>query len=117
MPYKLRKAPKRDLFWVVGENGVKHSKEPLPRERAEAQMRALYSAMRREGGVSIPKKEFVKEHLKLLNIFKHPTKKALNAEYADQSKELKKVLKANHHKLKPVMVGGNKMVCMNIDAY
>jgi hypothetical protein len=93
MPYKLRKAPKRDLYWVVGENGVKHSKDPIPRERAEAQMRALYSAMRKEGGVSIPKKEFIKEHKKLLNIFKHPTKKALKAEYADQSKELKRVMK------------------------
>jgi len=115
MPYKLRKAPKRDLYWVVGENGVKHSKEPLPIERAKAQMRALYSAMRKEGGVSIPLNIFVKEHEKLLNIFKHPTKKALQSEYADQSKELKKVLKANHHKLKPVMVGGNKMVELNIE--
>jgi hypothetical protein len=104
------------LYWVVAEDGTKKSKDPIPRERAEAQMRALYSAMRREGGVSIPKKEFVKEHLKLLNIFKHPTKKALQSEFQDQSKELKKVLKANHHKLKPVMVGGNKMVSMNIDA-
>ena len=50
MPYKLRKAPKRDLYWVVGDDGKKHSKEPLPRERAEAQMRALYAAMRKEGG-------------------------------------------------------------------
>ena len=49
MPYKLRKAPKRDLYWVVGEDGTKHSKDPLPRARAEAQMRALYSAMRKEG--------------------------------------------------------------------
>jgi hypothetical protein len=45
MPYKLRKAPKRDLFWVVNkETGTKHSKEPLPKERAQAQMRALYAA-------------------------------------------------------------------------
>jgi len=43
--YKLRKAPKRDLFWVVNkETGKKHSKEPLPKERAQAQMRALYAA-------------------------------------------------------------------------
>jgi hypothetical protein len=52
MPYKLRKAPKRDLYWVVGEDGKKHSEEPLPRARAEAQMRALYSAMRKNGEVS-----------------------------------------------------------------
>jgi hypothetical protein len=43
--YKLRKAPGRPLFWVVGEDGKHHSKEPLPKERAEAQMRALYRAM------------------------------------------------------------------------
>lgn len=49
MPYKLRKAPNRDLYWVVGEDGTKHSKDPIPKERAEAQMRALYAAMRKEG--------------------------------------------------------------------
>lgn len=44
MPYKLRKAPKKELYWVVNkETGKKHSKEPLPRKRAEAQMRALYA--------------------------------------------------------------------------
>jgi hypothetical protein len=49
MPYKLRKAPKRELYWVVGEDGKKHSKEPIPLERAKAQMRALYASMRRGG--------------------------------------------------------------------
>jgi hypothetical protein len=44
--YRLRKAPKRDLYWVVGQDGTKHSKEPLPKERAEAQRRALYAAWR-----------------------------------------------------------------------
>ena len=48
MPYKLRKAPSRDLYWVVNkETGKKHSRDPLPRDRAEAQMRALYAAERR----------------------------------------------------------------------
>ena len=50
MPYKLRKAPKRNLYWVVGADGTKHSKEPIPKERAEAQMRALYAAETKEGG-------------------------------------------------------------------
>ena len=54
MPYKLRKAPNRDLYWVVSLDGTKHSKEPLPKARAEAQMRALYSAMRMEGGGARP---------------------------------------------------------------
>ncbi len=44
MPYKLRKAPKRDLYWVVGEDGNHMSKDPIPKERAEAQMRALYAS-------------------------------------------------------------------------
>lgn len=47
MPFKLRKAPKKDLYWVVGPDGKHHSKDPLPKERAKAQMRALYAA---EGG-------------------------------------------------------------------
>lgn len=46
--YKLRKAPKRDLYWVVGQDGTKHSKEPIPKERAEAQMRALYAVWRKK---------------------------------------------------------------------
>lgn len=51
MPYKLRKAPKRDLYWVVNkETGKKHSNEPLPKEKAQAQMRALYAAENKEGG-------------------------------------------------------------------
>lgn len=48
MPYKLRKAPLRDLYWVIAEDGRHMSKDPLPRERAVAQMRALYRATRRE---------------------------------------------------------------------
>jgi hypothetical protein len=49
--YKLRKAPKRDLYWVVGKDGKKYSKEPIPKERAEAQMRALYAAEPKTGGM------------------------------------------------------------------
>lgn len=47
MVWKLRKAPNRDLYWVVDVNGKKYSKEPIPLERAKAQMRALYA---NEGG-------------------------------------------------------------------
>jgi len=51
MPYKLRKAPKRDLYWVVNkETGKKYSNEPLPKERAKDQMKALYASERKEGG-------------------------------------------------------------------
>lgn len=52
MPYKLRKAPKRELYWVVAIDGTHKSRDPLPLERAKAQMRALYAAERRKfGGV------------------------------------------------------------------
>jgi len=51
MPYKLRKAPRRNLYWVVSKDtGLKHSKDPLPMERAKAQMRALYANEGKEGG-------------------------------------------------------------------
>jgi hypothetical protein len=50
MPYKLRKAPKRDLFWVVDEDGKHHSKDPIHKEQAQAQMRALYRAENIKGG-------------------------------------------------------------------
>lgn len=57
MPYKLRKAPKRDLYWVVTiETGKKHSKDPISKDKAKAQLRILESALK--GGVSLrmPKK-------------------------------------------------------------
>jgi hypothetical protein len=42
MPYKLRKAPNRDLFWVVNtETGHKHSIEPIPKSRAQRQLNLL----------------------------------------------------------------------------
>lgn len=49
MPYKLRKAPGRDLYWVVSiDTGKKHSKDPITKEKAEAQMRVLIAAMGEE---------------------------------------------------------------------
>ena len=46
MPYKLRKAPNRNLYWVVtSETGKKHSKEPIALEKAKAQMRILEKAL------------------------------------------------------------------------
>lgn len=61
MPFRLRKAPKRELYWVVGEDGKKYSKDPLPKERAEAQRRALYAAETRGGGPSQSKPKEVSE--------------------------------------------------------
>jgi len=43
MPYALRKAPNKTLYWVVNkETGKHYSKDPLPRDKAESQMRVLY---------------------------------------------------------------------------
>jgi len=55
--YKLRKAPKRDLYWVVGEDGTHHSKDPLTMEQAKKQMTALNIAHARKMGYKIPKKK------------------------------------------------------------
>jgi hypothetical protein len=58
--WRLRKAPRRDLYWVVSkEDGKHHSKDPLPLERAKAQMRALYAAKgRMTGGATLDEKMF-----------------------------------------------------------
>jgi hypothetical protein len=44
MPFKLRKVPKKDLYWVVDDKGKHYSKEGLPKDRAKEQMKALYAA-------------------------------------------------------------------------
>ena len=42
MPYKLRKAPKKELYWVVNtENGNKHSILPIAKDVAQRQMNLL----------------------------------------------------------------------------
>lgn len=44
MPYNLRKSRGHNAYWVVNEEtGKKFSRDPIPRERAEAQRRALYA--------------------------------------------------------------------------
>jgi hypothetical protein len=44
MPYKLRKSPNKNLYWVVTKStGRKHSIKPLPKSRAKKQMAALYA--------------------------------------------------------------------------
>lgn len=42
MPYHL-KPTKNNLYYVETDMGHKMSKHPMPKERAEAQRRALYS--------------------------------------------------------------------------
>jgi hypothetical protein len=80
MPYKLRKAPKRDLYWVVTtETGKKHSKDPIPMDKAKAQLRILDSALKGNGRVTQQKlhdlkteyievvKQIQQEHQKMVN--------------------------------------------------
>jgi len=50
MPWKLRKAPKRDLYWVVDDKGKHYSKEPMPKDKAREQQKALYAAEGRKHG-------------------------------------------------------------------
>ena len=50
MPYKLRKARNKTLYWVVTiETEKKHSKDPIPKEKAKAQLRILESALKGSG--------------------------------------------------------------------
>lgn len=42
MPFKIRKVPKKELYWVVNTaNGRKFSNDPIPFENAQGQLRAL----------------------------------------------------------------------------
>lgn len=42
MPYKLVRAPRRELYWVVTiSTGKKHSIEPIEKSKALAQKRVL----------------------------------------------------------------------------
>ena len=43
MPYVLEYVGKNKYYVVTHETGRKHSLEPLPKAKAEAQMRALYA--------------------------------------------------------------------------
>ena len=62
MPYKLRKAPRKNLYWVVTtETGKKHSKLPIPMEKAKAQLRILESTLK--GGKLDETWPLVKDHL------------------------------------------------------
>jgi hypothetical protein len=97
MPYKLRKAPNKSLYWVVSvDTGKKHSKEPLEKEKAEAQMRVLMAAMKDEdppsNTIRMNRPEVIKEHVQLLGVLKAGTPEERIKEAAKQEKELKKYL-------------------------
>lgn len=45
MPYAIVRAPGTERYFVINEKTGRHmSRDPLPRQRAMAQMRALYAA-------------------------------------------------------------------------
>jgi hypothetical protein len=59
MPWKLRKLPGKDLFWVVNiDTGKKYSKLPILKSKAEAQLRILQNTM--SGGIE---QKMYDEHL------------------------------------------------------
>jgi hypothetical protein len=50
MPYKLKKKRNEPLYWVITiETGKKHSKDPIPMDKAKAQLRILKSALKKGG--------------------------------------------------------------------
>jgi hypothetical protein len=65
MPYKLRKAPNKQLYWVITtETGKKHSKLPIPLDKAKAQMRILEAALT---GAGVEEEEQLRQHLAKLS--------------------------------------------------
>ena len=83
MPYKLRKAPKRDLYWVVTtETGKKHSKLPIALDKAKAQMRILEAQL--SGGIS--KAELRAYGAKYFTDFEIKLIKEKNGDYSTETK-------------------------------
>ena len=59
MPYKLRKKPRTNLYWVVNtETAKKHSYDALDKPTAIKQMRALYA----NEGTEMPEIKVVKKN-------------------------------------------------------
>jgi len=57
MPYRIRKAPNRELYWVVAEDGKHMSHEPISRAMADKQLTALNIAHVRKMGYKIRAKK------------------------------------------------------------
>ena len=92
MPYTIVQFP--DGYRVQSQNGTFLSHKALTLPRAKKQLTAVN--INESGGgkpITIPYADFLQEHKTLLGVLKHPTKAKLNKEYADQSEELKKVLR------------------------
>ena len=85
MPYKLRKAPKKALYWVVTtETGKKHSKLPIPMDKAKAQMRILESALKGGGRVTQQKlRDLKKEYIEVVQQIQQEHQKMVNYAIAE----------------------------------
>lgn len=85
MPYKLRKKPRANLYWVVNsETGKKHSYEALDKPTAIKQMRALYA----NEGNEMPEVKVVKKNP---NRMRYPKDSDLARERMAHARSKKKI--------------------------
>lgn len=99
MPYGIRKSPNKELYWVFNkETGRKYSKSPIPKERAEAQRRAIYASENRQRfsrGKKSPKKTLKKaspkKSLKKVSPKKKRSPKKSLGEHLSQNDFFKKI--------------------------
>ena len=85
MPYKLRKKPRANLYWVVNsETGKKHSYEALDKPTAIKQMRALYA----NEGSEMPEIKVVKKNPNRMRYPKGSDQAKEKMEYARSKKKI-----------------------------
>ncbi len=53
MPYKLKKARNKPLYWVIDNTGKKYEKDPIPLERAKKQLVALHINTKHGGAAAL----------------------------------------------------------------
>ena len=94
MPYHLH--PADGGFYVLGEDGTRHSKKPLTQEMAKRQLTALNIAHARKAGQKIPPPmirmpvgEFRREHKRLVKTLTEGSRVKRMAEANRQMAELK----------------------------
>lgn len=97
MPYHLQ--PADGGFYVLGEDGTRHSKKPLTQEMAKRQLTALNIAHARKAGHKIPPPmirmpvgEFRREHKRLVKTLEEGSRAKRMAEANRQMAELKERL-------------------------
>jgi hypothetical protein len=97
MPYHLH--PADGGFYVLGEDGTRHSKKPLTQEMAKRQLTALNIAHARKADhripppmIRMPVGEFRREHKRLVKTLKEGDRVKRMAEANRQMAELKERL-------------------------